>query len=97
MGVRPTIKLRDAIQQMRKLSSAGVPFSFTFISYSEQLQKSDGLKGVENALLRTGYRQDQSDKHNLLIAYKSFNGSQEGDRQFYLPLLMTFNQYIIQP
>lgn len=97
MGEIPTIKLRDAIQQMRKLTKAGIPFSFSFISYSDVLQKSVGYKQVENALLRKGYREDQSVYSELLIAYTTFNGSNEADRQFYLPLLMTFNQYKIQP
>lgn len=92
-----TIKLRDAIKRMRELSKANVPFSFSFISYSNKLNKSDGLKTVDNAILRKGYRNDQSDYANILIAYTSFDNQDEADRHFYLPLLMTFNQFKVIP
>lgn len=85
----PTIKLADALRMMRKLSECNVPFSISYVSYSAKLQHSDGLKVVDKALLRTGYREDQSDKANLLIAYTDL--SNEGSRHFYLALLMTFN------
>ena len=91
-----TIKLRDAISRMRQLSKVNVPFSFSFISYSEQLQSSDGYKVVDNAILRPGYREDQSDYSNILIAYTDFT-DKEKERQFYLPLLMTFNQFKVVP
>lgn len=90
------IKLRDAIKRMRQLTNANVPFSFSFISYSESLQKSDGYKEVHNAVLRKGYRSDQSDYSNILIAYTAFN-KEEDNRHFYLPLLMTFNNMIVLP
>ena len=80
---------------MRKLSDINVPFSFSFISYNETDQKSQGLKVVKNAVLRTGLREDQSAKHNLLVAY--YDLADERPRQFYYPLLMTFNGLIIQP
>lgn len=97
-----SIKLRDAIARMRQLTKANVPFSFSFISYSESLQKSDGYKVVENAILRTGYRSDQSDYSSILVAYTSFTKDgadrhDEADRHFYLPLLMTFNNIIVVP
>lgn len=92
---RPTIKLYDAIQRMRDLSAKNIPFSFSFIGYSEQTQSSSGYKEVTNALIRKGYRDDQSDLSNILVAYTDMKD--ETPRQFYLPLLMTFNEYIIQP
>ena len=91
-----TIKLRDAIKQMRALTKVNVPFSLSFISYSEVHQKSDGLKVVEKALLRQGYRDNQSEYSNILIAYTDYS-NKEADRHFYLPLLMTFNNQIILP
>jgi hypothetical protein len=90
-----TIKLRDAIKQMRRMSSLNIPFSFSYITYSEQTQSSDGLKTVDKGLIRKGYRSNQSDKSNLLIAYTDYS-SNEDKRQFYLPLLMTFNNQLIQ-
>lgn len=91
-----TIKLRDAIASMRALTRVNATFSFSFISYSEDLKKSDGLKVVERGLLRTGYRDNQSSKSRLLIAYIEY-GVEEKNRQFYLPLLMTFNNKRIIP
>jgi len=95
MPLEQTIKLRDAIAQMRKLTEVNVPFSFSYITYSQQLQSSSGLKHVSSALLRTGYRNNQSDKSNILIAYIDY-GRNEDNRQFYLPLLMTFNNIKIE-
>jgi len=91
-----SIKLRDAIKRMRELTNANVPFSFSFISFSESLNKSDGYKVVHNAVLRKGYRNDQSDYSKILIAYTSFN-KDEDNRHFYLPVLMTFNNMIVLP
>lgn len=94
--IQPTIKLRDAITQMRKLSELNVPFSFSFITFNEQLQTSNGYKVVDKAILRAGYRANQSDKSNILIAYSDYS-DQRVDRQFYLPLLMTFNNIPVKP
>lgn len=91
-----TIKLRDAIKQMRALTAVSVPFSFSFISYSEVKQSSEGLKVVDKALLRQGYRSNQSVYSNILIAYTDYS-NKESDRHFYLPLLMTFNNLIVLP
>lgn len=90
------IKLRDAIKQMRTFTRINIPFSFSFISYSEDLQSSEGLKVVERALLRKGYRDDQSKKAGLLIAYTDYSDIDK-QRQFYLPLLMTFNNKRVIP
>lgn len=91
-----TIKLREAIRRMRQLSAANIPFSFSFISYSETSFSSDGYKTVSSALLRPGYREDQSSYANILIAYTDFS-DKECERQFFLPLLMTFNQLKVVP
>lgn len=91
-----TIKLRDAIASMRALTRINVPFSFGYISYSEDLKSSDGYKSVDKALLRSGYRDDQSKKSRLLIAYTDYT-DEDKHRQFYLPLLMMFNNKRILP
>lgn len=96
MHQQPTIKLRDAIRQMRALTKINVPFSFSYISYSEILNKSEGYKVIDKALLRAGYRSNQSERSNLLIAYIDYD-KKEADRQFYLPLLMTFNNIQVIP
>ncbi|MFY0481465.1 hypothetical protein ACI6PS_02570 [Flavobacterium sp. PLA-1-15] len=93
---RPTIKLRDALKRMRQLTEINVPFSFTFISYSEENQSSDGYKQVSQGLLRPGYRSDQSVYSERLIAYTNFD-NKESNRQFNVALLMTFNEFQVIP
>ena len=89
-----TIKLYDAIKRMRQLTELGIPFTFSFLSYNDTNNTSDGFKDITNAQLRKGYRDDQSDKAHLLIGYVN---AQEGNRWFYLPLLIKFNGYTIKP
>lgn len=89
-----TIKLYDALKRMRQLTELGIPFTFSFLSYNGTTRTSDGFKDVTNAQLRKGYRDDQSDKADLLIGYVNAQG---GNRWFYLPLLIKFNGYTIKP
>jgi hypothetical protein len=89
-----TIGLYQAVARMRKLTSIGVPFSFTFMSYNESKGSLGGVKIVDKAQLRMGYRNDQSEKANVLIGYVN---KQDGHRWFYLPLLLSFNGMKIKP
>lgn len=89
-----TIKLYDALKRMRQLTELGIPFTFSFLSYNSTTSTSDGFKDITNAQLRKGYRDDQSDKVDLLIGYVN---AQDGNRWFYLPLLIKFNGYTIKP
>lgn len=91
-----TIKLREALKRMRALSEINVPFSITFATYSEEGQSSNGYKTVNQALIRPGYRADQSQYHNMLIAYSDYD-NREANRQFYVPLLLRFNEYTVTP
>ena len=88
-----TIKLYDAVKRMRQLTELGIPFTFSFLSYNDTTNTSDGFKDITNAQLRKGYRDDQSDKADLLIGYVN---AQDGKRWFYLPLLIKFNGYTIK-
>lgn len=88
------INLYDALKRMRKLTDLGVPFTFSFMSYNATKGTSEGIKTITKAQLRKGYRNDQSDKANILIGYVN---THEGDRWFYLPLLMKFNGYTVTP
>lgn len=89
------MKLKDALSTMRELTKRNVPFSIGFFSCNTTNLSSDGYKEVESVLLRKGYSQKHSDKHNTLIAYT--NTITNEDRQFYIPLLMKFNGNIIEP
>lgn len=92
--MQQTIKLYDALKKMRRLTELGIPFTFQFLSYNESKHSSDGFKDVANAQLRKGYRDDQSEKADILIGY--VNGLEQ-NRWFYLPLLIKFNGLKIQP
>lgn len=89
-----SIKLYEALKRMRLLTELGIPFMFTFLSYNSTTQSSDGFKTVTNAQLRKGYRNDQSDKAQILIGYVN---EYDNNRWFYLPLLMTFNGIRVKP
>lgn len=89
-----TIKLYDALKRMRRLTDLGIPFTFSFLSYNNTTGKSDGFKDVSNVQLRKSYRDDQSEKSHLLIGYVN---QKDGNRWFYLPLLIKFNGYTIKP
>ena len=79
---------------MRRLTELGIPFEFEFLSYNDTTGVSQGFKKVLKSQLRKGYRDDQSDKASILIGYVN---EQEGNRWFYLPLLIKFNGYTIKP
>lgn len=89
------ISMREALQRMRAYSSMNVPFSFGYVSFSAQLNTGGEFKVVRRALLRPGLREDQSDLHNILIAYTDLQN--EGPRHFYMPLLMMFNGKRVKP
>lgn len=90
-----TISLYDALKQMGDLTRIGSPFSFEYITYNTSTNSSKGLRRVNNALLRTGYSRDKSDKSEVLVGYTiEPTGS---PRWFYLPLLLTFNGMKVQP
>lgn len=41
----------EAIRQMRQKSEAGIPFSISFMTYSYERGKSEGVAKIENAKL----------------------------------------------
>lgn len=81
-------RAKTALKRMREQTHAGVPFSFSYLSYNETKGTSSGVKHVAKAILRKGYHKDQSDKSELLVAYKDINTGKQ--RQFYLPLLIKY-------
>lgn len=92
--MQPTIKPFEAVKRMRELTDKGIPFSFEFLSYNSTTNTTDGFKSVSKSQLRKGYRDDQSDKADILIGYVNEHSQ---NRWFYLPLLIMFNQYRIKP
>jgi hypothetical protein len=92
-----TIKKAEALQRMRALSKQNIPFSFGFYSYSTSKETTSIYKVVDKALLRSGLRQDQSEMHNILIAYTDYSDTTDKPRHFYYPLLMMFNGQKVTP
>jgi hypothetical protein len=90
-----SITPKMAVKRMRELTEVGVPFSFEFVTYSKKNKESKGKKFVSRALLRRSYTTKQSKLSNQLIAYVDLDSNK--NRQFHLPLLTKFNNYIINP
>ena len=88
-----SMKLYDAIKRMRLLSENNIPFSFEYVGCNMSLQSSGGLKVVDSAKLRVGLSTDKGIKSRSLIGYIKLGTND--NRWFYLPLLMKFNEYII--
>jgi len=82
-------KVYTALTRMRELTQAGIPFSLSFQSYSEQRATTNGIKSVEKAMLRPGITKGKSDKSEILIAYHDLTTNTHGT--LYLPLLLIFN------
>jgi hypothetical protein len=86
----------EALQRMRQLTDAGVPFSFSFESLNKTHGTSKGLVVVNRAILRQGLRDDQSDLSQQLVGYKDLD-QDEAPRFFHVPLMMSFNEHTIKP
>ncbi len=88
------VPLYDALKKMRELTNQSIPFSFSYVSCDTTRQHSNGKKEVAKALLRTGLPTDMGIKSESLIGYVDLDTNKQG--WFYLPLLMSFNQYGIE-
>lgn len=84
-----TMSRFEAIKKMRALTKIGVPFAFTYYTYSASKRTSNGVRSVKRAMLRPGLRNDQSDKADTLIAFTEYPSEQP--RFFHLALLLSFN------
>lgn len=78
----------EAIEKMRKLSAAGESFSFTFMSYNSSAGKSDGVVEVRHGMLRTRQSTDYNKNAEYMESYIDLDTGE--NRQFWQPLLMTF-------
>lgn len=83
------MNLYDAIKEMRRLSSEGISFGFTFMSYNETAGTSDGIVEVRNARLLKRERAEHHRYAEYVEAYLNLDTMEP--RRFYQPLLMTFN------
>lgn len=83
------MKLYEALSEMRRLTATGQTFSMSFMSWSETTRRSEGVVEVPVAKLRKRSRSERVRNANILIAYHDCSRNEA--RQFYLPLLMSFN------
>lgn len=81
-----TIDLYSAIDQMRSLSKNGSTFSMSYCTFSGKQSK---VKLVRKAILRESYRPGSGLKKQYLVNY--FDLDKNENRQFYKPLLLSFN------
>lgn len=86
----------EALTRMRQLTEVGVPFSFSFNTLNTTTRTTDGLKIVDRAVLRLGLRDDQSELSQQLVGYVDLN-QRDAPRFFHIPLLQSFNEYLIKP
>lgn len=81
------IAIGEAIKQMKLLSEKNIPFSFSYSSYNQAKNTSEGVIKVHQALIR---KQDAAH----LLQY--FDIKQQLPKCCHIPLLMTFNGYQIK-
>ena len=81
--------LFEAIRHMRELSKRNISFGFSFMSYNETAQKSEGIVEVRHARLRA--RTQEAHHRNAEIIEEYVNTDTGEARRFYQPLLLSFN------
>lgn len=83
------MQLYDAINEMRRLSREGQPFSFSFMSYNSSAGTSDGIVYVRQARTMARERLEFNCNAEQQERYLDLDTMQP--RRFWHPLLMTFN------
>lgn len=78
-----------AIEKMRELSLRGIPFSFSFMSYSAERHKSSGVIEVEKAVLRKQSTVEDNRHADIMLNYVDQNTNEYG--RCYQLLLLEFN------
>lgn len=79
----------QAIDQMQDLSAKEVPFSFSFMSYSETKQTSQGVVHVRRGRLKLTDKREKYENADIMLEYLDLDTMEH--RRFYLAALMTFN------
>lgn len=83
------MKLYEAINRMRQLTAEGKSFSMSFMSFNSTEMKSEGVVDVSQAKLRKKADAGRYKNADFLMPYQDLDKGEA--RQFYLPLLMSFN------
>ncbi len=84
----------EAIKRMRELSRQGLSFSFSFMSYSMDKGKSNGITEVRRARLRRQTTEDKNRFAGIMLNYFDLDTNEYG--QCYQPLLMEFNGHKLE-
>ena len=79
----------EAISKMRELTEKGIPFSFSFMSYSIEKKTSHGIVEVYRAKLRKQSKTEDNKYADLMLNYYDVEAHEYG--QCYQPLLLEFN------
>lgn len=78
-----------AIEEMREMSSRGIPFSFSFMSYSADRHKSTGIVEVSKAVLRKQSTVEDNQHADIMLNYFDHNTNEYG--RCYQLLLIELN------
>ena len=77
-----------AIHRMREMSDRGIACSFTYMSYSEDNNKSHGIVEVLHGRLRKQSAVKDNRNADIMLNYIDLDTNEY--RRFYQPLLMEF-------
>jgi hypothetical protein len=78
-----------AIDKMRELSQRGISFSFSFMTYSFDRHKSNGVVEIQNAILRKQSSMEDNKHADIMLNYLDKDTNDFG--RCYQLLLMEFN------
>lgn len=84
----------EAIRQMKVLTDKGQTFSFSFMSYSIDKNRSHGIVTVEHAKLRAGNRKERTRFNDYLLNYTDMDTLE--DKTCWQPLLLEFNGIMLE-
>ncbi len=88
------MKVYEAIGKMRELSECGECFSFSFMSYSYDRRKSDGVVSVQRARLRRQSRKEKNRFADYILNFINMDTMEYG--MCWQPLLLEFNDHELE-
>lgn len=91
---KEVMKVYEAIKKMRELSERKIPFSFSFMSFSIDKQKSEGIVEVQNAILYKNPKESRNAYADYMLMYRDTDTGEV--RQCWQPLVMTFNNMVLE-
>ena len=92
--IRETIGIWDAIHEMRKLTSKGISFSFVHNTFNLQNRTTEGIRRVENGILRPAAKEDGIEHADEKLFY--IDKDKDVQRNCWQILLMYFNEMKVE-